>query len=208
MTTKARILLGGVAMVAVAMLLSSQVVSQETLDLSTEVSEEEALAKMAKWLEVNAKGPEHEAFSALAGSWDTQTKMWPYPDAEPNVSAGFAEFRPILDGRYIEQTFHCETMDPPFEGLGIEGFDTIKKEYVSIWLDNTSTGIFQFRGEADETGTVITYHGQIPDPEAGLLEVRQICRKISDDELLFEMYCTPLGGEEFKKMEITYTRRP
>ncbi len=32
-------------------------------------------------------------------------------------------------------------MGMPFEGMGIDGYDNLAKQYVSTWVDNMGTGI-------------------------------------------------------------------
>ncbi len=163
---------------------------------------------MAKWKALNAKGPEHEKFKDMVGTWDTETRMWMGP-AEPTVVNGTAVFRLILDGRYIEQRFKCMMMGEPFEGRGLEGYDRFKKKYVSIWMDSDSTGILMIEGTTDETGKVTTYTGKMDDPMTGQKDkpVKSIAREIDKDHVIFEMYEDKPGVGEVKTMEITYTRR-
>lgn len=210
MRTRTRMAAGVAAVVALALLVSTQVWSQEKAK-SQPPGEQPPADVMAKWMELNAKGPEHEHFKDMVGTWDTVSKMWMAPDAEPMVSNGTAEFRLLLDGRYVEQKYKCEGMMGPgsFEGIGIEGYDRLKKKYVSLWLDNTSTGFFITEGTPDESGKVVTYYGKMDDPITGQKNkvYKSIAREISHDKVVYEMYDTPPGGDEYKSMEITYTRK-
>lgn len=156
MTHRIRLLVGGVALITVTLLVSRQVMSQ---DKGQPASQDPMAEMMAKWKEMNAKGPEHKKFEKMVGKWDAQTKMWMAPGAEPMVSKASAEFRLILDGRYIVQKFKGEWMGDPFEGMAIEGFDRVKKKFVSIWMDDMSTGIFKSEGTTDASGKVCTYYG-------------------------------------------------
>jgi hypothetical protein len=172
--------------------------------------EQDPMAEMmAKWKEINAKGPEHEKLKKMVGEWDTEMKCWMAPDAEPMASPGHATFRLILDGRYVEQKYTCDWMGEKFEGLGIDGYDRIKNKYVSLWLDNQSTGMLICEGTADASGKVVTYFGKMDDPIAGVKDktVRSVARTIDDNKTVFEMYDTAPDGKEFKTMEITYTRQ-
>ena len=171
---------------------------------------DDAMAEMmAKWKALNAKGSAHKHFESMVGTWTTETRMWMVPGAEPMVSAGKAHFRLILDGRYIEQSFKCDMMGEPFEGLGITGYDNTKKKYVSIWMDNDSTGVFISEGTADASGKVFTYYGKTDDVMTGEKDkvVKSIAREIGPDKMVFEKYNTMPGGPEFLTMEITYTRQ-
>ena len=208
MARQAKFVVGGFVLVAVALLVSTQVLSQEKTD--TQPPGGEGMEQMmAKWRELNAKGPEHKKFEQMVGTWETETRMWMYPGGEPSVSKGMAEFRLILDGRFVEQTYKCDMMGEAFVGLGIEGYDTFKKQYVSIWMDNSGNAISMNAGTTDESGKVTTYHGKMDDPMTGEKDkiVKSIAREINEDKVVFEMYDKPAGGPEYMTLEITYTRR-
>jgi hypothetical protein len=205
MTKRSGFLAGGAALLAAALFLSARVVSQEKGEAQPSKEEE----MMAKWLALNAKGPEHAKLAKAVGTWDTVMKMWMAPGTEPTVSRGTAEFRLLLDGRYLEQKYKCEMPEGAFEGLGIEGYDRVKNRYVSVWMDNMSTGIFMSEGTADETGKVFTYYGKMDDPFTGQKDkvVKSVAREIDPGKVIFEMYDNIPGVGEFKSMEITYTRK-
>ena len=208
MTKRARFVTGGIALLAAALFLSTTVVSQEKAPPQPP-GQQDMEEMIAKWKALNAKGPEHEKFKDMVGTWDAETKMWMGPDAEPMVTKGTAVFRLLLDGRYVEQKLKCMMMGEPYEGLGIEGYDRFKKKYVSIWMGSDSTGIFMIEGTADETGKVTTYHGKMDDPITGQKDkvVKSIAREIDKDTVVFEMYDNIPGVGEFKNMEIKYMRR-
>jgi hypothetical protein len=185
--------------------VSAQVVSQEKPEQQQPGGEQYA-EMMAKWMEMNAKGPEHEKFVDAVGTWKAVMKHWMVPGMPPRVSEGTAEFKLLLDGRYIQQTYKCEA--EKFEGIGIEGYDRMRKKYVSIWMDTMSTGIFVSEGTADASGKVFTYFGKMDDFMTGERDkvTRSVARVISDDEVVFEMYDRRPDVGEYKTMEIRYTR--
>jgi len=212
MTTRIRLIVGGVVISVALLLASTQVLSQDKAPPEP-TGQDEMAEMMQKWLALNAKGPEHERFAEMVGTWDTEMRMWKAPDTEPTVTPGKAVFRLILDGRYVEQKYTCAGFGQPgslpFEGLGIEGFDRFKKRYVSLWMDNTSTGIFISEGTYDEPSKTFTYYGKMDDPMTGQKDkvAKSVAREISKDKVVFEMYDTPPGGKEYMTMEITYTRK-
>lgn len=206
MSGRTRIMTGVLALGAVAIWLTVPVVSQ---DNATASSTPDFNEMMAKWAALNAKGPEHAKLAQMVGTWDTETKMWMAPGAPPTVSHGTAEFRLILDGRYLEQTFRGEVFGQPFEGRAVEGYDRIKKKYVSTWIDSMSTGFFISEGTTDATGKVCTYYGKSHDPLTGELDkmMRSVAREVDANTAVFEMYETRAGVGEIKSMEITYKRK-
>ena len=208
MTKRARLVTAGVALLTAALFLSTQVVSQEQAPTQPP-GQQDMEEMMAKWKAMNAKGPEHEKFKDMVGTWDTEMTMWMGPNTEPTVSKGTAVFRLLLDGRYVEQKYRCMMMGEPYEGIGIDGYDRIKQKYVSIWMGSDSTGIFMMEGTADNTGKVFTYYGKMDDPFTGQKDkvVKSIAREIDKDTTVFEMYDNIPGVGEFKNMEIRYMRR-
>jgi hypothetical protein len=216
MAKQVRFVLGGVVLIAAVLILSSQVMSQEKPEAPSppkagaqSPAEQGMDDMMAQWRELSAKGPEHKKFEKMVGTWDTESRMWMFPGAQPMVSKGMAVFRLLFDGRYVEQKYKCSMGDEQFEGLGIEGYDNFKKKYVSVWMDNSSTGICMSLGTFDESGKVCTYYGKMDDPLTGQKDkvVKSVAREISDDEVVYEMYDKTPDGKEFKTMEITYTRK-
>ncbi|MFH1746294.1 MAG: DUF1579 domain-containing protein [Planctomycetota bacterium] len=198
----------GIVVLAVALLLlGTRVISQDK-GTAQPPKDDEMSQMMDQGKALNAKGAEHEKFAKAVGKWKTITKMWKGPGTEPTVSEGTAEFRTLLDGRYLEQKYQCDMMGESYEGIGIEGYDLTKKKYVSIWMDNTSTGIYMTTGTPDKSGKVITYIGKMDDPMSGQKDkvVKYVAREINPDHLVFEMYDTMPDGKEFKTMEIVYMR--
>jgi len=208
MVRRARFVAGGLVLAAVVLLVCTQVMSQEKPALQPP-GEDPMAEMMAKWKAMNAMGPEHKRFEKMVGTWDTESRMWLFPGSEATLSKGTAVFRLIFDGRYVEQKYKCSMGDEQFEGLGIEGYDNFKKKYVSVWMDNSSTGICMSLGTFDESGKICTYEGKMDDPMTGQKDkvVKSVAREITADKVVFEMYDKTPGGDEFKTMEITYTRR-
>lgn len=203
MQRRMQIVAGALMAFAVGFLVSEGV-SQETGAAPPEMSMEEM---MAKWEAMNAKGPEHERFKNMVGTWKAESKSWMAPGTEPMVSEGRAVFKLILDGRYLQQDYSGEMMGQPFTGISVEGFDRIKKKYVSTWMDSSSTGIYIQYGTQDPSGKSFTYHGKMDDPFTGQEKTaRSVAREIDKDTAVFEMYDTTPDGTEYKCMEITYKR--
>jgi len=188
--------------------ISSQLISQEKPNPKPQ-EEGDWMDMMAQWQDMNKLGKEHERFKKMAGVWDVSAKMWFAPGMEPVESKGSSEIRLILGGRYTEQKYECPMMGMPYQGLGYEGYDKVKKKYVSIWMDSMGTGIFYSEGVADETGKVFTYIGKADDPFTGEKDkpMKSVGREINDDKVIFEMYETRPDAGEYKSMELTYTRK-
>jgi hypothetical protein len=160
---------------------------------------------MKMYEQFNAPGPEHARFKDAVGTWRTEMKMYMGP-GEPSVSTGTSEMELIFGGRYLVEHFKCSMMEKPFEGMALVGFDNLKKKYVSIWLDNMSTGFIQMEGTYDEATKTTTSYGECDDPFMGRQKMKSVMRELSKDKHVFEMYQIGPDGKETKTMEIIYTR--
>jgi hypothetical protein len=96
-------------------------------------------------------------------------------------------------------------MGQPFEGCSTTGFDTMRKIYVSTWIDNMGTNITTAEGKAIDDKTV-EMKGQMVDPVSGkMIDFRTVETKIDADHFTYEMYCK-MKGQEKKIMVSNYSR--
>lgn len=144
----------------------------------------------------------------MTGDWKYKMSWKMSADAEPQVTEGTTETKWIMDGRFIESVTKGEAMGKSFEGRAIMGYDNVKEEYTSIWLDNMSTGIMHSTGEYDEASKTLTEKGQFTCPMTGEKdkEFRGEMKWIDDDHYTYEMYQKGEDGEEFKSLDIQYER--
>ena len=191
-----------VAALGAALFASTQALSQE----GQEPPGPNTAEFMKLYEKLSMPGPEHARFKESAGIWHTETKMWMGP-GEPSISTGTSKMETIFGGRYLKETFRCTLTGTSFEGLGLTGYDNVKKKYVSIWLDNLGTGIIVTEGTYDEATETTTFVGEYDDPLAGRKKMKNVLREITKDRYVFEMYQVGSDGQEQKGMEITYTRQ-
>jgi len=160
------------------------------------------------WMEYLTPGQMHKILENSVGKWKTVSKFWAYPGAEPQQSEGEAEFKMILGGRYLEAEYHGLIMGMPFQGKSIEGYDNIKKEFFSIWIDNMGTGIAIAYGKYDAEKHVFNYKGTMTDPVSGKDVSFSNIVNISDkNKVVFDMYGKDNNGKEFLMMKMIYTRK-
>jgi hypothetical protein len=123
-------------------------------------------------------------------------------------SRASAKFRRILGGRYLVQEYSGAMGGMPFEGMSLGGFDNAKKEHFSTRVDSAGTGIILAKGRADDRG-VVTCTGRRTNPAmAADYDVREVVTHRDRDTMAFEWFLS--GGsleEEFRRMEIAYTRK-
>src|SRR5829696_829066 len=72
---------------------------------------------MKKWMATTKSGPRHKWLDRFAGKWNTTTKIWMGgPGAPPMETKGSAEFRWVLDGRFMLQETKGEMLMPDATG--------------------------------------------------------------------------------------------
>jgi hypothetical protein len=120
---------------------------------------------MQAMMAAGTPGEMHARLAEDVGTWTTKSQMWMQPGAEPMGCEGTATVKPIMDGRYVQVEMKGEMPGMgEFTGVGIYGFDNVSQEFVSVWLDNHSTGIMNGTGELSDDGKTITwnYSGNCP----------------------------------------------
>lgn len=164
-------------------------------------------AMMELWKQAATPGEPHKLFASLAGGWTTTTKEWMEPGKPPTESAGTADMKMLLEGRFLYQEYNGQMMGQPFSGVGIYAYDNMRKRYVTAWMDTMGTGIFIMEGTASADGRTITLKGSHPEPGGGHMTHRAVWRIVDDNTQTFDMYGAHHGGKEVKMLEITYQRK-
>ncbi|HSD64085.1 MAG TPA: DUF1579 domain-containing protein [Ignavibacteriaceae bacterium] len=163
-------------------------------------------AMMKAWQEYMTPGPMHEMLAKGVGKWTGNIKMWEDPSKPPTESQGTSEIKSILGGRYFEGTNSGTFNGMEMNGKEILGYDNAKKKFFSTWIDNFGTGIMYVEGTYDESTNTFTYNGSTVDPLSGKeVPVLETVKIIDNDHHHMEMFMTD-NGQQFKIMEIDYTR--
>ena len=163
-------------------------------------------AMMEAMMKAGAPGDMHKKLDAFAGSWNVKSTFWMMPGADPASMDGTAENHWIMGGRYLEQRFNGNWMGMPFEGIGYTGYDNVKKQYWSTWMDNSTTSMMTSTGTMD--GKTFSFTGSMSDPMTGKDSRADSKITITDaDHHTMEMWGPGPDGKMFKMMEIAYTRK-
>jgi hypothetical protein len=187
-------------------------ISQSTL-ANTQPNPEEMMKQMIEMSKLNEN---HKLLSDMNGNWNYSIKMWmnPDPNAKPQESKGTAVRKSTMGGRYatMDVTGHLQMPGPDgkmkeiqFKGMSLEGYDNVKKKFVSSWIDNMGTGIQYSEGTYDPASKTFTFASEM-EPMPGMkMPVRETLKMTDKDHMLMEWYENH-GGQEKKTMEIAYTR--
>jgi hypothetical protein len=188
--------------------------SQSTTASAGQPNPEEMMKQM---MELGKTGENHKLLADLAGTWSYTVKFWinPDPNAKPEESKGTAVRKSMMDGRFfvMDVTGKMEMPGPDgkkkemtFKGMGLEGYDNVKKKFVGTWIDNMGTGIMMAEGAYDPATKTFTYTGEYEGIPGMKQQIRETIKITDKDHHLFEWY-ENRGGQEVKTMEIAYTRK-
>ena len=172
---------------------------------------------MKQMMELSKIGENHKLLSSLDGNWDYTIKFWmnPDPNAKPQESKGTATRKSIMGGRYVMEDVSGKMQMPgedgkpkdvQFKGMGMEGYDNVKKKFVASWIDNMGTGIEFSEGTYDPATKSFTYTSEIEMVPGMKTAVREVIKIADNNHMTLEWYENQ-GGQEKKTMEINYTKK-
>jgi hypothetical protein len=172
------------------------------------------LEAMKKWQAIASPGEHHKHLETFVGTWDLAIKIWMGGAGTPATeSEGTSTVRWVLGKRFLLEEMAAEMNMGPmgrqeFEGLGLGGYDNYENMYVNCWADTMGTQLLTMRGTRHPITGVFTAYGEMDEPMLDMQDrmVKYVTRVINEDKHVFEMYDLP-AGDDYKVMEITYTRR-
>jgi hypothetical protein len=170
---------------------------------------------MKQMMELAKLNENHKLLTDLDGNWNYTIKMWMNPDqAKPQESKGTAVRKSVMGGRYVMMDVTGKMQMPgedgkmkdmQFKGMALEGYDNVKKKFVSSWIDNMGTGIQFSDGTYDPATKTLTYTSEV-EPMPGMkMPVKEVIKVVDNNHMTLEWYENH-GGQEKKTMEINYTR--
>src|SRR5438132_8254544 len=171
---------------------------------------------MKQMMEMSKLNENHKLLSGLDGNWNYTIKFWmnPDPNAKPQESKGTAVRKSMMGGRYFVMDVSGKMQMPgedgkmkdvQFKGMGVEGYDNVKKKFVGSWIDNMGTGIAFSEGTYDPATKTFTYTSEMEAVPGMKTQVREVLKIADNNHMMFEWYENQ-GGQEKKTMEINYTR--
>jgi hypothetical protein len=170
----------------------------------------DSAAMMKAMTDAATPGPIHKMVASWNGNWNTEITFWMKPGDPPMISKGTAVNSTIMNDLYQNSKFSGNMMGAPFQGIGTMGYDNIKKEFVSTWIDNMGSGIMYLTGPWDEATKTISLAGTVPHPLVPGKEckIRETFKIVDDNTQIMEMYGPdPATGKEYKSMELKLTRK-
>jgi hypothetical protein len=185
-------------------------------EASAPTGQPNAADMMKQMMEMSKLNENHKLLSSLDGNWDYTIKFWmnPNPSAPPQESKGTATRKSIMGGRYVTMDVSGKMQMPGedgkmkdimFKGMGMEGYDNVKKKFVASWIDNMGTGIEFSEGTYDPATKSFTYTSEVEAIPGMKTAIREVVKIADNNHMSLEWYENQ-GGQEKKTMEINYTK--
>jgi len=179
-------------------------------------NQQEMMKQMMEMMEMSKLNENHKLLSSLDGNWNYTIKFWmnPDPNAKPQESKGTATRKSVMGGRYVMMDVSGKMQMPgedgkmkdvQFKGMGLEGYDNVKKKFIGSWIDNMGTGIQFSEGTYDPATKTFTYTSEMEMVPGMKSQVREVLKVADNNHMMLEWYENQ-GGQEKKTMEINYTR--
>jgi hypothetical protein len=196
-----------------AALLVTPAIADEPAKPATPSMDEKAM--MDAWMEMAKLNENHKLLGSMVGTWEYKMQCWMGP--EPKTTKGTAKHVAIMDGRFIHSEHDGEMLMPgpdgkdvtkPFHGASVTGYDNVKGKFVSVWMDNMSTGFTLSEGTYDPASKTFSYTGEMSDPTNPEKKAKYRYTIVikDNDHHTFTWYDIQ-NGQEMKTMEMEYTRK-
>ena len=171
--------------------------------------------EMKQMMEMSKLNDNHKLLASMAGTWSYTVKMWMDPKGKPTESTGTAVRKAVMDGRYVTGDYSGKfkmpgadgkMMEMNFQGMSMDGYDNVKKKFVSGWVDNMGTGIMMMEGTYDAATKAFTFTGEYEMMPGMKEKVRQVIKMTDATHMTMEYY-EDRGQGEAKTMQIDYTKK-
>jgi hypothetical protein len=142
-------------------------------------------------------GPEFDILKKLEGTWDAVIKFG------GQESKGTMTYKLGPGGRWMVSEFQGDFGGEKFEGKGLDGYNPLKKKYVSVWIDSMSPSPLVTEGTYDADTKTVTMEGEGPGQDGKPVKHKTVSTWKDDDTIVFTV---SQGGDE-AMLTITYKRR-
>lgn len=170
----------------------------------------EMQAKMKEMEKLMAPGENHKILDQLAGQWNHKVRWWMTPESPVEENMGTNNNHWIFGKRFLQQDVHGKNAKTgqPFEGVGYVGYDNVKQQYTTMWIDNMATGMMTANATYDSATKTFAETGTFSCPMSGEKDkpFRSVMKIVDANHYTYEMYTKAADGKEFKNLEIAYER--
>ncbi|HUR67068.1 MAG TPA: DUF1579 family protein, partial [Chitinophagaceae bacterium] len=115
---------------------------------------------MKVWQENMTISENHKMMAKGNGTWTGEATMWMANGAPPTTSTVTAVTESIYGGLYSQSKQSGDMMGSPFQGVSTMGYDNLKKEFFSTWIDNMGSGVITMTGQYDDAAKKLNLSGK------------------------------------------------
>lgn len=150
---------------------------------------------------------EHQWLDKFVGTWQSDVKSYMEPGQPPMVSTGTDVVKPVGEF-WVVSNYKGTMMDQPFFGNMTLGYDADKHMFVSTWVDSMSGHLWNYEGNVDATGKILTLEAEGPCPMHGGKNVkfRDVTEFKTPDTKINTMYVQDEDGKWNPMMTIESKR--
>jgi hypothetical protein len=138
----------------------------------------------------------------MEGTWDAEITLLGAVKGK-----GKSTFKMECGGLWCERDLKSDLGGLALHTKGVDGYDPVKKKYVSVQFDSMTTVPTLLEGNYDESMIVLTQTGEARDFKGAPEQVKHVTKHIDDDTVTVEVYRIYPDGKERKMVTIEYTRR-
>lgn len=158
------------------------------------------LASLATAQEFPKPGPEHETLKSMEGAWEATMKM------EGAQFPGEMTAKMECGGFWLASDYKTDFGGMKFSGKGLDGYDTTKKKFVSVWVDSMGTAPMILEGNLNDKNELVMTGKSVND-EGKPINVKTVSKSDGDDHHTFEMFEVKDDGTEKSMFTIEYKRK-
>lgn len=144
---------------------------------------------------------QHKELHRLAGEW---TVAWHLGGQQ---LTGTANYRLVSGGMWVASDFHCDLGGIPYDGHGVDGYDAVKKKYISIWTDSMRSASIVMEGDLDDKTGNVVLTGTSRGLDGNAEKLKAIVAHQDADHFTFTVYAVADDGAEHKHFDMEYTRK-
>ena len=149
---------------------------------------------------------QHAWLQRFVGEWDAEIEMIVDADQPPMITRGIevanmvGDFWLVSDARNFELPYTCRLT---------LGYDQTRAEYIGTWVDSMTDFLWQYRGDVDDTGQILTLEteGPFPPTPGERVKFREVTIFKSADHRQFTSARLQADGSWIPHLKIDFRRR-
>lgn len=106
--------------------------------------------------------PEHQWLQQFVGEWESTAEV-PTAPGEPAATCHGKMTSRMLGGLWVVSDTEADMFGTKIQAVQTIGYDPAKKKYIGTWVDSMYNYLWQYEGEVDETGKILTLEAEGPN---------------------------------------------